>query len=327
VTVILLLLAMGCTRSSSPETGPLLDTGWFEDSAGDTDDTGACADLVTAVDAEGAADWYWRAGPRVTTSSERHEAYDARLIDPIGVEAGSTLAWDGLGFSVVPEEPLAPLTAYTLEVTDCLGAHTYGFSTSDLGLPLQEGPSALVNRTFAVDLRDATWVEPAGFGALLSLYFDTPILLGVEWADSRTLDLLGAQGFYSGSDIYQSSDPTWDYPLASFEGQPYFEAASDQVDIDISGAATSIYGFELEGTFAADGERFGGGTVSGLGDTRYLGPLINLGDDPNAICGVAADMGATCVDCPDGQPYCLFLAAEDVVGVRVPGLVLDRVEE
>ncbi len=327
--MILWMLALACTRTDPNDTGPLLDTGWFEDTSGDTD-PGVCPDVAVSVDADGSFDWYWRDAPVVSTTSDLSAAYDGRLIDAIGIEMPSTLAWEGLSFAVVPDEALEPLTDYTVEVTDCTGTRSFGFSTSSLGLPLEDEALALVGRTFAIDLRDADWVEPPGFGALLSLYFDQPVLLGVQWADERTVDLLGAQGQYDGSTgiaEQSTSEPTWDYPLADFEDQPYFEAEADEVVVALSGAEATLYGFTLSATWAPDGASLGGGKVSGLGDTRNLGPLVNLGEDPNAICDLATGMGAECVDCPDGEPYCLFLAAEHVEGYEVPGLVLSRVED
>ena len=38
-------------------------------------------------------------------------------------------------------------------------------------------------------------------------------------------------------------------------------------------------------------------------------PLLQLGGDPDAVCDFAAGLGLDCVDCPDGNPWCLEIEA------------------
>jgi len=49
--------------------------------------------------------------------------------------------------------------------------------------------------------------------------------------------------------------------------------------------------------------------VTGQIDTRNLGPLLQIGSDPDAACDYVAGVGLECIACPDGQDLCLNLKA------------------
>lgn len=325
--MIPLLLSLACTGTSE-ETGPVIDTGWFDDTA--APDTGACGDLVTETDpVAGETDVYWRDPMYVLTSSDDRDAYGARLLDASGAEVPATMVWGegGAAFELWPDEPLSPVADHVLELTDCAGTTEIPFVTADYGLPLEGGTGTLVGNTYVIELSEAYWEEPSGFGTILSLYFTTPVLIGVEWADERMLDLIGGQGYTTGDgEVAQNMDEvTWDFPAADFDEHPYFHVQSEQISMKVEGVDVDIYDFDLQGTFSPDGERLGGARISGLGDTRNMGPIFGKGDDPGAICGMASAFGAICEDCPDGEPYCLFLKARSVYGEVSPGLRLERV--
>ena len=159
---------------------------------------------------------------------------------------------------------------------------------------------------------------------MLSLYFTTPILIGVEWADEAIIDLLGAMGRVTEAGAFvQTGDPTWDFPVADFSDQPLLAATAPRVDVEFQGVAVTIYDFSLEGTFAADGSQLGGGVVRGVGDTRNMGVFIG-NDDPGALCDLAESMHSECIACPDGFRYCLEMEAHSVDGSLVQGLTLVR---
>jgi hypothetical protein len=181
-----------------------------------------------------------------------------------------------------------------------------------------------VGKTYNVDLVGSTWIEPGAMGALLSLYFTTPILLGVQWADEATIDLLGAPGYEDSLGELQQYiwEPTWDFPLADFSAQPYFIAQTEQVVFQFGSVDIPIYNFSLEATFASDGSSMGGGEMSGLGDSRNMGILFEQPDDEMAVCDLAATLGVYCQACPDGKETCLYLKAVDVDGQLLSHLSL-----
>ncbi len=324
--MILILLALaGCNRPQGEDTGPTIETGWFSDT-GDLTAEG-CPHRFTRTEPEaGESAWYWRDGPRLYTQTPRTESYGARLVDAHDRVVAVDAQWSESGqiLDLVLQEPLAASTDYALELHDCTGPQTLSFSTSALGGPLEGGPSSLMGKTWLFDLTEGDWIQPEGFGAVLNLYFTTPILIGVEWADESMVDLVGAQGRVTelGDVIQVSGEPSWDFPVADFTAQPWMTATSGQVDILFQGVPVTIYDFSLQGTFAPDGSSFGGGVVSGLGDTRNMGVFIDKPDDPGAICDLATSMNTQCIACPDGYRYCLELVAEEMEGELVEGLTL-----
>jgi hypothetical protein len=312
------LLGSGCGREA-PE--PLLDTGWFTEPP----DPECEAQILRTTPADGVTDWYHRNPLAVTVAtSEDPSAYTATLYDADGAVVALTPSWSGPEWRLAPEAPLAPGSDYALHLRDCAGPSVARFSTSPLGAALAMDPSALVGRTYRFDMSAARWDEPPGIGAILSLYFTRPILIGVEWASDDLIDLLGAQGVADGTGgtVQFRGEPTWDFPVTSFGGAPYVEARAPEVHITFDGVELVVTDFTLSGTFSSDGATFGGGRVAGLGDTRHLGALFNQPGDEGAACDITEGFGAPCVPCPDDEPYCLDLSARDAAGQWLPDVTL-----
>jgi hypothetical protein len=330
------LALAGCKgkgTDTTEETGPTLETGWFTDTANPetgepTVETGedTCeAHLVETEPAPGESGWYWRDALVARTAAPGD--YPMRLVDESGGEATLDIVWDETGTlaTITPTAPLAPDTEHTLELTDCGGLVEVPFRTSTYGLPLEDGAAGLLQTAWQVDLSASDWLEPEGFGTILALYFTDPILLGVQWADEHVLDLIGAPGFIDATGVVKQNmnRPSWDLPAASFTETPYFEISGAQivlyVDSDIS---APVYDVRIAATIAPDGRSIAGGIISGVGDTRTLGGTINQPNNESAICDFAAGLGVECIECPDGEPYCLEIYATQVYGSTVDGLVV-----
>jgi hypothetical protein len=325
ITALVWLVA--CDRDTGPDTGPTLETGWFTD----TDDW-RCADRVmSTTPSAGTSDWYWRDALVAHTGTRDATAYDAWIVDADGVPVEATAEWvaDRPDLVVTPAAPLRPSSTYSLVVEDCEGQQFVPFGTSALGEPLVGGPGSLIDATFAIRLQDAAWDEPAGLGGLIALYLDWPVLLGVQFANAQIVDLIGAQAYLdpTGKPRQMASTPTWDYPLANFEQSPYLDTTAPEIRIAASSSVVlPVYDFRLRTTFAADGSAIGGARVSGLGDTRGLGPALDMGEDEGAVCNAAIAFGVSCVPCPDDAPYCLKIDARNVNGERVDGVVVVPVQ-
>jgi hypothetical protein len=320
------LLMLGCHKDPVVPD-PLMDTGWFSETDLDTDP--GCADFVIeTTPKDGETGWYWRDAMTVAVSTPTESAYSLVLRDEQGRDVRGSVAMENQVLSFTPSPPLQPSTAYDLVVSDCLGVRVIPFQTSALGTPLSGGPASVVHRTYEIQLSKARWVQPKGFGTILALYFTTPILIGVDWADERIVDLIGAPGGVttSGAIVQDTSQPTWDFPVADFTDAPWFHASADKMTIVLNGAPLDIYDFSIEATFAEDASLMGGGIVSGLADTRKLGPLLGSPDDEAAVCKLAATLGATCGTCPDGKLYCLEMSALEVEAERLDGVSLRRVD-
>ena len=312
--------------NTSPDEAPTLDTGWFTDTAAET---GMCQNWITSVDPEpGTTDWYRRRVLEVTTASEVQEAYSARLLDAQGEVVASTLVWDGAAFTLEPAELLQSSTSYVFETTDCTGTSDWVFQTSNLGDPIEGGVGTLQGRTYVFNFADATWIEPAAIETLMALYFNTPILLEVEFAGANSIDLMGGIGYVTeASEVKQATwEPSFGFPISDFSQAPYLIAETEQLGVYYEGYPIPIHNFHIETTFSPDGETMSEIRTSGLGDTRYMGPLLNSGNDPDAVCTLAVSFGAKCVACPDGNPYCLDLVAVDLEAEYVQGLDLQETD-
>jgi hypothetical protein len=230
---------------------------------------------------------------------------------------------DGETVVFTPDAPLSPSTQYTVTLDYCGGSADLTFTTSGLGNPIPD-TSALVGKTFALDLADARIVEPAGIGSVLTSYLTQDILVGVSGVTDTEIQMLGAIGVEDADPPTQDyCDPTIDFPAADFSDQPFFQIGPQTTTLAVAGYSIEIGNLEITGTIAADGSYFGGGTLSGTIDTRPLAPLLDDSGDPGAICDLAVNFGAACEACPsDGEPYCLTLVADQIVAMGVDGTLV-----
>jgi hypothetical protein len=321
---VIAFLLLACQPTIDAER--LLDTGWFEDTG--SFDSETCPHYVAETSpVAGTADWYWRDAVTVWGNTRKADFYDAKLFDADGFLVADEEVWDDVAntFTLGADLVLAADTEHRLQVDDCRGRTEVTFTTSSFGAPLLHEASSLVDTTWNVDLVSAEWVEPGGFSALMALYFTVPLLVGVQWADDETIDLKGAAGYETteGALLQDPYEASWEFPRADFTKAPFFKAQTEEVRFTYAGFAIPVTDFELSATISADASELGGGVIEGLGDTRYLGGIIDSSNpDPATVCNLAATVGATCQDCPDGEPYCLFLQAEQVTAERVDGLVI-----
>lgn len=322
-SLVLGLLALSaCKDKDEPGDSPptVADTGWF-----DTDEVDACEGVIAQTEpADGESDWYWRDDPSILVTVDDPTAYTARLVGPDGQDVATTPVWTGLELVLDPGEPLLPDADYTLEISDCDGTRSIAFHTDIYGTPLESDPSMLDGLTWELDLVKATWLEPAGLGALLTLYFTTPVLLGVNFADGSDIDLVGAPGMIDNDGILVQdlAQPTWAFPVVPFDQAPYVSATSANVVFSFSGVDVPVEDFFFEATFAPDGSSLGGVRLTGVADTRNLGTFVNQPEDFAAICDLAAGIGTVCIPCEDAMPYCLFMDVRDVEAAVVPGITL-----
>jgi hypothetical protein len=319
VRIAPLLLVLGCKGDDEPEPEKLLDTGWFTDTAAVATNPDTCPHrFVSTFPAGGESRWYYRDRPSAFVATSNAEAYEAWLVDGGGLRLDSEMVWreGNVAFDLVWDGLLEADTDYTLWTKDCATTESITFHTSPLGAPIDGGANSLVGKTWRLDLVGATWVEPGALAGLLAVYFSTPILLGVQYADSANIDFIGAPGYVDGlGRIRQDTAPTWDFPVQSFDQSPYFEAEVASIDLEYYDGANSVtipvQDFRLYATFAPDGESLGGARLSGRADTRGMGELLGS-DEPNTVCDFAVTLGVQCVPCADGMPYCLYLEAEDL---------------
>ena len=282
------------------------------------EDTGAPCDAPLNVDApvspeDGASAVYWRDAIRLTFDADASQT-DIVLTDAAGAAVATNLSWDAsrMNVRVLPAAALSPNTTYGLSVQGCGNDALFTFTTARWGEPLTVAPIDLVGRVYNFDLAGADYAKPEGLGTLLGLYLTEPLLFQVTDVTTGGITLMGAQGMVNGTsgEIEQNRTfSTWDFGQASFSESPFFGATTAGIAIDYADSVIPMHNFHVEGTFSADGEMIGGAVASGYGDTRDMGPLLQLGGDPDAVCEFAAGLGLDCVECPDGNPWCLEIEA------------------
>ncbi|MCO4769798.1 MAG: hypothetical protein KDA24_07175 [Deltaproteobacteria bacterium] len=161
--------------------------------------------------------------------------------------------------------------------------------------------------TFALNLENATWVEPAGVGPLLVGQLENDI--GFSPLPSSNLggnDIelrLGALELGGGQDPCietSTSNGDWANPTA-----------------DVSGGVILLGGFPLDPAslvivFGSTSSIIDG-SLSGTTDMRNLYADVGLGS-PDELCDLLVSVGSTCAPCSDGQSYCLDFEIEDLTG-------------
>ncbi|MCB9759521.1 MAG: hypothetical protein H6739_06745 [Alphaproteobacteria bacterium] len=215
-----------------------------------------------------------------------------------------------------PDEPLQPETAYTWEAALCgEPVASGGFTTRTEGDAAE--PGDVEGRSFGVDLAAATWVEPRNGGELFAQLFGGLLLLGVEGADDRTIDVIGAVG--EDVDGQRQQDPcyeTIDFPEVDFSRNPYLELGPAEFPVKVQGQDVVLHGLRLYGAFNGTGTALTDGALSAQGDLRDV-----VGQQYTAYCQQLQTFGLSCVTCEaDGATACIDLYVTDIQGSVVPGL-------
>lgn len=324
-----LLALAGCpTAKTGDDTAPI-DTDVTDDSNPVVDDTAACTTAMTEVEpADGTADVYYRGTITVSFDGDGGSA-SFHLVDSTGTDVPFTTTYtDGNVQAVLtPDDALTPLTDYLLDTVICGVTTTTHFTTSELGTPLASDVSSLLGSTYMFRLSDSDITEPAFLDLISGTYLTVPILLGVDTVDATSIHMIGGLGDESGTEIKQSNLPTWDFPEADFTTQPYFHATSPLITIMYGDVPIPISDFNISGTFTPDGTSIQEGYATGTGDSRYMAELVGKpADDYSAVCDLAASMGVVCTACSDGEPYCLYIVAENITATKVDGMTLTVIE-
>ncbi len=318
---------LAACSGKDPTTDDSDSSGNLDSDTQHLDDTGSCATAVLETEpVDGTGDVYYHDTITVTFDGDGGAAVFT-LLDAAGTPVPVSATWTDGNVQAVLTAELAPLTTYTLTTEICGTPSSMSFTTSELGTALTVDPASLVGSTYMFRLSDASITEPAFLDIVANAYLTVPILIGVDQSDAETIDLLGGLGYEDGSTYAQEPGlPTWDFPVADFTAQPFFAAASPLVTIMYGTTPIPINNFTLEGTFSADGSMIAHGLATGTGDTRYMAPLVGKpADDYGAMCDFAAAAGVYCIACPDGEPYCLYIVAENINATKVDGLTMETI--
>jgi hypothetical protein len=337
-TLPLALALFGCTSGPAKDVDPDdtavsdsdtdADTDTDTDTDADTDTAELCTRTVLGTaPADAEIDVYYRA-PLVVSFDGDGSIATFSLADAGGAEVAFETTWTDGNVQASLATVLAPSTTYTLSVDVCGVVTTSTFTTSSLGSALTVANADLIGRTYVWRLSDATITEPSFLEFVAGTYLTTPLLVSVTAADETSLDLIGGVGNHENDGTYTQvmTEDTWDFPAGDFTENPYFEAYSDLITVTYQGTPIPIEQFHLSGTFTADGTAIEKGVGTGFGDSRHMGPLVHKSaDDLTAVCEIAAAAGVECQPCADGEPYCLYIVAEDITAEWAEGLSITPV--
>jgi hypothetical protein len=326
-----LLVTLVACKDETVKTDPT-DTGAIEDTAdtADTVDTSTgCEVAFSGVNVTNGATGVYYRDTFVVSFDGDAEAVGATvtIADGNGAAADTAITWAEGGVQASVTGVLRPETTYAMTVSVCGVDATTSFTTSSLGNELTLAPADLVGDTYVFRLSDSVITQPRFLDAVADSFLTVPILITVAAADESSIELLGALGelLNNGSYRQYSGEPTWSFPAADFTESPYFEAAADRIVLPYAGIDIPVEDFTLSGTFTADGSSLSEAIVTGLGDSRNMGALLGQEGNPNAMCDVAAAAGVSCEPCGDGEPYCLYIVAEQIDATQVPGVTVTPV--
>ena len=194
------------------------------------------------------------------------------------------------------------------------------------------GSEAIADDTWAVDLANGTWVEPAGVGGLFSSFFgDQWLLFSVQDAPTSNFST-GAVHVVTGAGTGTSSsieqDPCVETTRATAGNDGAWNTGDDDpglwaqptlsfgpADGAFGDNGVSLTGVLITASFNGSFSSFSNGTLDAEIDARDLTGLIET-EDPEEVCELFEQTAAvTCSSCQsDGQPYCIPVAIVDLTG-------------
>jgi hypothetical protein len=280
-----------------------------DDTTGDDDDDTCAINIVSQFPADGASDAYYKTDVRFQLSAP-DAAATIMVMDAGGAEvSGSTssianlVIWEG--------DDLAPNSDYTAMLTYSCGEATAAWSTSSTGAPAGQD---IVNSVYDLDLATGSWVLPSPeVGALLATQLDVELLF---MPISATTEIVMWGGLGTGADAQDVCSPTIEFPAADFE-DPFFQIASPLLTLDVAGYSVDVQDLDLQGAFTPDASAMQGASLKGVIDTRPLVDVLAYGGDPDAVCILVSTFGVSCVDCGNGEEFCLEVWVDNMSAERV----------
>jgi hypothetical protein len=300
------------------------------DAETDTEDTTTCTSSIDEFfPADGATGVFFRTPIEIYFNQDETSTATITLADASGADVPGTVTFsdDGEVASFAPSAALSPSTEYTLTAAySCDKTATATFSTSATGAAVD--PTTLIDNVYNIDLGSGRIINPPGVGDLVEpLIADAGvyILVSPTAIEGSSITMTGALGVDNGSGLEQDvCTESINFPVAAdYTGNPYFTISGDNVAISVQGFDLEIAALDLSGAFSPDGNSIEGIKLDAFADTSSLGSLLDLGDDPAAVCGLLVGFGVSCVDCGNGQSTCIQLVVDSLTApiTTIDGLV------
>lgn len=300
----LLLLSCGLFAKEDPPEETPRDTEWPSSETGTEsdppDDTSedCWVDVKEVQPVPGQQGWSIHA-PLVATLTDPSPSAELRMP---GVAGQSTNEDETLTFT--PSAPLTPLTTYSAELQLCGDVQSWEFTTSELGLPLEEPLQPTVYR---LDPATGRITEPDGVGSVFEQYLEVSGLVRLS-VDGQELavELAVADDDWA----QDPCNPT--LAVAASFSDPTFRFGPQ--DVSINGHVAQD--LEFQGSIAPDAQSIGDVRVRIIVDTREFKELVGDDAEDSEVCDLLAGFGVSCVTCEvDGTPYCLGITVEGLEGV------------
>lgn len=327
---MILPLLFGCFSGSVEDSGapsgrdgrdgrdPGGDSGDSGDSGdtGEPVDTGRCGVTVSStVPARNAVDAYYRANLEFKLNKQ-----DPTATIETSIVGHQDVSDDGLTLYWVLDVPLEPSTGYSATLHFCGGDAPLEFTTSALGSSIAD-PVELEGRAYLLDLGGARVTEPPGIGSLIASELGNVVLYAsITEVTATTFVMVDALGREDEANTQEYCDPTIEFPAADFAESPHFRIErSSELVIDLGGVPLTVSDMVIEGDFAADLSYFGGGSFTGILDTRSIDDVFFDGE-LGAVCTTLRSLGVTCEECTGSQPgeYCVPVAIDSVTADLAP---------
>ena len=269
-------------------------------------DTTPCGISATPSIPDGASGVFGGAPLRVTLSAPDPGA-------TITASFPGSLSWsDDVTMLYTPTPPLDPLASVTATITTCAGSSDIGWTTADVGGPLDAGVD-LAATGYRVDLASGTVRVPSTGPALVSFLSGqgTELLLGATPTGAGDLDFRLA---VTVDGVQDPCSRTLDLPGGTLD-RGYFAFMAPSASFEVLDTLVELEDLSFSGAFTRDGSALVGGALHGWIGVHALAVAYAEGDDARA-CDFFGSLGAPCVPCPSGAGQCLELEVDDLSGTR-----------
>ena len=288
------------------------------DPVDDEDPVVTCDTVVnTTIPADGAVDAYYRGSVEFALSEPDPEATVSATF-PGTLEVKD----DGAVIAYHPTEPLAPHTTYEATLDYCGGKPTIEFTTSELGESL--GDVDLVGRTFRIGLVEARFAGGPGLSEVAAELLARALLVQVTAIDETGVHLRVALADDADTSRQDPCMRTIELPAADFTLSPYFSLQATDVSFGSASVTVDLVALEFAATLSSDASWVGGGTFQAILDARDVAALIET--SPEGLCSIAEGLGVPCGECADGEPMCVTIDADGIVGEWLDGVSIEVID-
>ncbi len=240
-------------------------------------------------------------------------------LDVIGVEGLAALAPDRRSASFHVQDKLEHDTTYMVRAQACDNIADFDFQTLRRPIP----NSALVGRTYLLDLLELDWLAPSAVDIFLPYLADLDGLM-VDFApdvERRGTLRMRARLSTTGHDPRpHSCAPMAILGMVDLQNNPMFSTSPEDLPLEGPSGTVHLGNVTIEGTIGPRGETLEDLRLHGLLDVR---PIEDVSAGVLDLCAASAAIGEPCEPCPDGVNACLTTVVFAIEAPEVLGVDLD----